>query len=146
MAGIRWHAIAPPHGTHAIARAPCHAMARTRWHARLDPPSAFSLGIIQSMSDVPSFKAPTISMAHSSARFPVRRIYCVGQNYADHAREMGSDPNRQPPFFFSKPADAVVDSGLHLPFPTKTQNLHHEVELVIALGRGGGDVRPADAA
>src|SRR3984957_11502539 len=95
---------------------------------------------------LPSLKTPSLVIADSTERFPVRRIFCVGQNYADHAREMGSDPERQPPFFFTKPADAVVDSGLHLPFPTKTQNLHHEVELVIALGRGGGDVRPADAA
>jgi fumarylpyruvate hydrolase len=85
-------------------------------------------------------------MADSTERFPVRRIFCVGLNYADHAREMGSDPGRQPPFFFTKPGDAVVDSGLCLPFPTKTQNLHHEVELVIALGRGGVDVRPEEAA
>jgi fumarylpyruvate hydrolase len=63
------------------------------------------------MSDVPNLQVPTISIAHSNARFPVRRIFCVGQNYADHAREMGSDPNRQPPFFFTKPADAVVASG-----------------------------------
>jgi fumarylpyruvate hydrolase len=94
---------------------------------------------------LPSLKTPSLVIADSTERFPVRRIFCVGQNYADHAREMGSDPERQPPFFFTKPADAVVDSGLHLPFPTKTQNLHHEVELVIALGRGGVDVRPADA-
>lgn len=96
------------------------------------------------MSDLPNLQVPTISIAQSGARFPVRRIFCVGQNYADHAREMGSDPNRQPPFFFSKPADAVVASGLHLPFPTKTDNLHHEVELVIALGQGGVDVKLAD--
>lgn len=97
------------------------------------------------MSDVPNLQVPTISIAHSNARFPVRRIFCVGQNYADHAREMGSDPNRQPPFFFTKPADAVVASGLSLSFPTRTANLHHEVELVVALGRGGVAVKPADA-
>src|SRR3981189_3415328 len=97
------------------------------------------------MKDVPKFEVPTIAIAHSNARFPVRRIFCVGQNYADHAREMGSDPNRQPPFFFGKPADAVVPSGLHLPFPSSTANLHHEVELVIALGKGGVDVKPSDA-
>jgi fumarylpyruvate hydrolase len=97
------------------------------------------------MNDIPNLKVPTICIAHSATLFPVRRIFCVGQNYADHAREMGSDPNRQPPFFFSKPADAVVPSGLHLPFPTRTANLHHEVELVIALGRGGVDVKPLDA-
>jgi fumarylpyruvate hydrolase len=97
------------------------------------------------MSDVPNLQVPTISIAHSNARFPVRRIFCVGQNYADHAREMGSDPNRQPPFFFTKPADAVVASGLSLPFPTRTANLHHEVELVVALGRGGVAVKPVAA-
>ena len=69
------------------------------------------LGIIKPlMNDVPKLEVPTIAIAHSNARFPVRRIFCVGQNYADHAREMGSDPDRQPPFFFSKPADAVVPS------------------------------------
>lgn len=96
------------------------------------------------MSELPKLQVPTLSIAQSNARFPVRRIFCVGQNYADHAREMGSDPNCQPPFFFSKPADAVVASGLRLPFPTKTGDLHHEVELVIALGKGGVDVNPAD--
>jgi fumarylpyruvate hydrolase len=97
------------------------------------------------MSDIPNLQVPTISIARSNARFPVRRIFCVGQNYADHAREMGSDPSRQPPFFFTKPADAVVASGLSLPFPTRTANLHHEVELVVALGRGGVAVKPVDA-
>ena len=113
---------------------------------RIGPLAAFLLGIIKlTMSDVPNLQVPTISIAHSNARFPVRRIFCVGQNYAEHAREMGSDPNRQPPFFFTKPADAVVASGLSLSFPTRTANLHHEVELVVALGRGGVAVKPADA-
>ncbi len=89
---------------------------------------------------LPSLTVPTIAIAGSSARFPVRRIYCVGQNYADHAREMGNDPDRQPPFFFSKPADAVVASGTELPFPPLTQDLHHEVELVLALGAGGRNI------
>jgi fumarylpyruvate hydrolase len=97
------------------------------------------------MNDIPNLKIPTLSIARSDQRFPVRRIFCVGQNYADHAREMGSDPQRQLPFFFTKPADAVVDSGLRLPFPTMTHDLHHEVELVVALGQGGVDVKPADA-
>src|SRR5277367_5686580 len=97
------------------------------------------------MTDVPSLAVPTIAIARSTARFPVRRIYCVGQNYADHAREMGSDPERQPPFFFGKPADAVVASGTELRFPSRTLNLHHEVELVVALGTGGVDIRPVDA-
>src|ERR1700754_4119839 len=67
---------------------------------------------------------------------PVRRIFCVGRNYAAHAREMGHDPDREPPFFFTKPADAVVPSGTW-PFPTRTADLHHEVELVVALGEDG---------
>jgi fumarylpyruvate hydrolase len=97
------------------------------------------------MNNIPNLKIPTLGIARSNERFPVRRIFCVGQNYADHAREMGFDPQRQRPFFFTKPADAVVDSGLSLPFPTMTHDLHHEVELVVALGRGGVDVKPADA-
>jgi fumarylpyruvate hydrolase len=97
------------------------------------------------MIDIPQVAAPSIAIAGSRQRFPIRRIFCVGQNYADHAREMGSDPGRQPPFFFTKPADAVVDSGLRLPFPPRTTDLHHEVEMVIALGAGGSDV-PALAA
>jgi 2-keto-4-pentenoate hydratase/2-oxohepta-3-ene-1,7-dioic acid hydratase in catechol pathway len=79
------------------------------------------------------------------ALFPVRRIYCVGRNYAAHAREMGSDPTREPPFFFCKPADAVVPvlAGriVDLPYPLATSNLHYEVELVVAIGRGGGTFR-----
>jgi fumarylpyruvate hydrolase len=97
------------------------------------------------MNDVPVLQVPMIAIAQSDARFPVRRIFCVGQNYADHAREMGADPDRQPPFFFSKPADAVLASGQRVPFPTRTANLQHEVELVVALGGGGGGVAPAAA-
>ena len=94
---------------------------------------------------LPQLQIPTIAITGSDARFPVRRIFCVGQNYAAHAREMGSDPDRPAPFFFSKPADAVVETGRRLPFPSKTAELHHEVELVIALGAGGADVKPVDA-
>ena len=72
--------------------------------------------------------------------FPVARVYCVGRNYAEHAIEMGHDPDREPPFFFVKPADAVVPPG-RLPFPTGTEELHHEIELVVALGEGGRDTR-----
>ena len=61
----------------------------------------------------------------SDERFPVHRIYCVGRNYADHAREMGGNPEREPPFFFDKPADAVVGNGANVPYPPRTQNLHH---------------------
>jgi fumarylpyruvate hydrolase len=90
--------------------------------------------------NIPTVSAPSVAIHDSDARFPVRRIFCVGQNYAEHAREMGGDPERQQPFFFSKPADAVVPSGATIPFPGRTEDLHHEVELVIALAGGGADV------
>jgi fumarylpyruvate hydrolase len=77
--------------------------------------------------------------------FPVRRIYCVGRNYAAHAREMGADPDREDPFFFMKPADAIVPTGSTMPYPVKTKDLHHEIEMVVALGKGGRDV-PVDKA
>ncbi|MEN2787890.1 fumarylacetoacetate hydrolase family protein [Sphingomonas qilianensis] len=98
------------------------------------------------MMRLPEISTPSIAIADSDARFPVRRIYCVGQNYADHAREMGGDPGREEPFFFSKPADAVVASGRTLAFPRGTANLHYEAELVIALGAGGSDIAVGDAA
>ncbi|MCO5121867.1 MAG: fumarylacetoacetate hydrolase family protein [Burkholderiaceae bacterium] len=83
-------------------------------------------------------------------RFPVRRVYCVGRNYAAHAREMGFDPDRDPPFFFCKPADAVVSvpegSVASIPYPPKTANYHHEVELVVAIGREGANIPVASAA
>jgi fumarylpyruvate hydrolase len=94
--------------------------------------------------DVPAVTPPTIAIAGEAARFPVRRIFCVGRNYAEHAREMGHDPDAEPPFFFTKPADAAVPGGT-LPFPSRTRDLHHEVELVVALGRGGADIDRADA-
>jgi fumarylpyruvate hydrolase len=77
--------------------------------------------------------------------FPVRRIFCVGRNYAAHAREMGHDPDREPPFFFTKPADAILTGGADMPYPTATKDLHHEVELVVAIGTGGADI-PVDQA
>src|ERR687893_712020 len=81
----------------------------------------------------------TVPVAGTEAVFPVARVYCVGRNYAEHAVEMGHDPDREPPFFFMKPADAVVQAGT-LPFPTQTQDLHHEIELVVALAEGGRDI------
>jgi fumarylpyruvate hydrolase len=81
----------------------------------------------------------TVAVAGTDAVFPVARVFCVGRNYAEHAIEMGHDPDREPPFFFMKPADAVVPPG-GLPFPTQTQDLHHEVELVVALGEGGREI------
>ncbi len=80
-----------------------------------------------------------IAVEGTAAVFPVARVFCVGRNYAEHAIEMGHDPDREPPFFFMKPADAVVPPG-PLPFPVQTQELHHEVELVVALGKGGRGV------
>ena len=76
----------------------------------------------------------------SSKLFPVRRIYCIARNYADHAREMGSDPEREAPFFFTKPANAILPGNSVMPYPPATQNLHHEVELVVALKSGGRDI------
>ncbi|MFK0300599.1 fumarylacetoacetate hydrolase family protein [Brevundimonas sp. NPDC090276] len=88
---------------------------------------------------------PTAEIAGDARRFPIRRIFCVGKNYADHAREMGGDPTREPPFFFSKPADAVVAGTAEIAMPSRTANLHHEIELVVALGQGGADIAPEDA-
>lgn len=85
-----------------------------------------------------------IPVVGSDALFPVRRVYCVGRNYAEHAAEMGAD-RREPPFFFSKPADALVPGGGDVPYPPATANLQHEVELVVALQRGGADIAVADA-
>lgn len=88
---------------------------------------------------------PSVAVAGTEARFPVRRIFCVGRNYAAHAREMGKDPNREPPFFFSKPADALVDDGAIVPYPPETENLHYEAEMVVAMGRGGINIDEAAA-
>jgi fumarylpyruvate hydrolase len=96
------------------------------------------------MPKVPQLQPPTIAISGSQQQFPVRRIYCVGRNYAEHAREMGGDPQRELPFFFSKPADAVVGSG-RLPFPPRTAQLHHEVELVVALHGRAANLTVADA-
>ncbi len=78
--------------------------------------------------------------------FPVRRVFCVGRNYAEHVREMGGDPARgEPPFFFTKPADALVTDGADMPYPVQTHDLHHEMELVVAIGTAGRDIAVADA-
>ncbi len=90
-----------------------------------------------------------IPVSGSQARFPVHRIYCVGRNYVEHAKEMGFT-GREPPFFFMKPADAVVfvpeGATGEMPYPPATADLHHEIELVVAIGKGGRDIRAADAA
>ena len=95
------------------------------------------------MSDlvIPAPPLPTVPTS-TGGRFPVRRVFCVGRNYAAHAREMGHDPDREPPFFFTKPADAVVVDGADTPYPSLTARLEHEVELVVAIGAGGRDIAP----
>ena len=86
----------------------------------------------------------TLPIVGTDQVFPIRRVYCVGRNYAEHAIEMGHDPNREPPFFFQKNPDNVVTDGT-FPYPPKTSDVHHEIELVVALGKGGANI-PADKA
>jgi fumarylpyruvate hydrolase len=90
-------------------------------------------------------QAPVLPVIGAERALAVRRILCVGQNYAAHTREMGGDPDRAPPFFFAKPADAIVPGGGAIPYPPRTADLHHEVELVVAIGRGGANIVAADA-
>jgi fumarylpyruvate hydrolase len=94
---------------------------------------------------IPAPPVPSVPIAGTEQRFPVHRIYCVGRNYAEHAKEMGHAVERVQPTFFMKPADAVWTHGAPLPYPSATANLHHEVELVVALGAGGRDLDPARA-
>ena len=98
---------------------------------------------MESVVAVPA--TPVVPVLGKPAVFPVRRIYCVGRNYADHAREMGMDPDREPPFFFGKPQDVVVPGGGDICYPPATANLHYEVELVVALSTGGRDIPAAEA-
>jgi fumarylpyruvate hydrolase len=93
---------------------------------------------------------PTLAVVETGARFPLRRVFCVGRNYAEHAREMGHDPDREPPFFFTKPAEAAFDApeggGVAIPYPPATADLHFEIELSVAIGRGGVAISEEDAA
>lgn len=100
----------------------------------------------------PVFPPPAVvavPIAGNDLSFPVHRIYCVGRNYAAHAREMGADPAREPPFFFCKPADAIVNVAPGtvgaFPYPSETKNCHYEIELVVAIGKGGRDIAVAQA-
>jgi fumarylpyruvate hydrolase len=99
----------------------------------------------------PPHQIAALHIAGSDERFPVRRVYCVGRNYAGHAREMDSDPDREPPFFFCKPGDAAAVVSVapgavaELPYPPQTSNYHYECELVVAIGDGGSDISVADA-
>lgn len=83
---------------------------------------------------------PSLAVEGMDNRFPVHRIYCVGRNYADHAIEMGHNPDEEPPFFFMKPADTLVPEGQHFDYPSLTEDLQHEVEMVVALARGGANI------
>ena len=94
---------------------------------------------------IPPVPQASVEVVGTDDRFPVHRIYCVARNYAKHAREMGMDPDREPPFFFAKPADALVANGTPVPYPPRTANLHHELELVVAIGTGGRDIPLANA-
>ncbi len=94
---------------------------------------------------IPLGEPPSVAVFNSDSRFPVHRIYCVGRNYAEHAREMGADPVREAPFFFCKPNDAVAPNDVAISYPSVTQNFHHEVELVVALQAGGVNIKPEAA-
>ena len=88
---------------------------------------------------------PVVPIAGTAQSFPVHRIYCVGRNYAEHAREMGFEPEREAPFFFTKPADAIVADGATIAYALATKNLHHEIELVAAIGKAGSNISRAAA-
>ncbi|CAN0025768.1 unnamed protein product, partial [Ectocarpus sp. 13 AM-2016] len=97
---------------------------------------------------VPRVAPPSLAVVGSDQKFPVRRVYCVGSNYRRHALEMGGNPDKDPPFFFTKPPDAAVDvsaAGAVVHYPPETEDLQHEVEMVVAIGKGGRGIPPRDA-
>lgn len=117
------------------------AQQRSRAYNRAIPAEVIPMSFVFDPPAVPSL--PVIG---SDARFPVHRIYCIGRNYADHAKEMGAQAvSRANPVFFMKPADAIVTGGGDIPYPPATQELHHEVEMVVALAKGGRDIDAARA-
>ena len=95
--------------------------------------------------NLPTAQAPTLAKTSDGRDFPVRRVFCVGRNYAAHAREMGRDPDREPPFYFAKWAETVVPSGSKVTYPPKTANYHYEAELVVAIGVGGRNISTESA-
>lgn len=95
---------------------------------------------------IPAPATPSLPIIGSDQRFPIRRVFCIGRNYAEHAREMGASVDKAAPMFFCKPADAVVSDGADVPYPSATSDLHHEVEMVVALGAGGRDIEVEQAA
>jgi fumarylpyruvate hydrolase len=94
---------------------------------------------------IPPVAVASLAVAGDTRRFPIRRVFCVGRNYSEHAREMGHDPDREPPFFFAKPADAVVPAEGKIAYPPLTSDLHHEIELVVAISKDGVNIAPEDA-
>ena len=94
---------------------------------------------------VPTWPRPSLAVEGADARFPVRRIYCVGRNYAEHAIEMGGDPRREPPFFFQKNPESLIPDGGRFPMPPRSQDVHHEIELVVALAEGGASIKAGQA-
>ena len=94
---------------------------------------------------IPAPAVVSLDVEGSSARFPVNRIFCVGRNYAEHAREMGHDPNKEAPFFFMKPSTAIVTDGGDFPYPSLSKDVHHEMEMVVAIGKGGSNISSAKA-
>jgi len=94
---------------------------------------------------IPAPPVPSLAVRGDERRFPVHRIYCVGRNYAAHAIEMGHDPDREPPFFFQKNPDTLIPSGSEFPYPDKSEDVHYELELVVALKSGGRDISVDDA-
>ena len=98
---------------------------------------------------IPAWELPSVPVAGTNQRFPVRHIFCVGRNYAEHAKEMGGDATKEPPFFFTKAADAIVPvvppAVGRVGYPMATKNFHHELELVVAIGKSGANVAAADA-
>ena len=97
------------------------------------------------MGFVVSLEQPSVAVAGTDDRFPVRRIYCIGRNYLDHIRETAGADEREPPFFFQKPADAILPNGAEFPYPPQSENTHHEIELVVAIGKGGANIAPENA-
>jgi fumarylpyruvate hydrolase len=124
----------------------CRAAARAIWRRppiklRIEGPAVEEtrLGYV-----IPPTQLACLPIRDSADLFPVHRIFCVGRNYAEHARELGHDPDREPPFFFTKPADALITDG-RFPYPSQSQNVHHELELVVALAKGGFEIAPERA-
>jgi len=95
---------------------------------------------------IPAPTVPSLPIVGSDHRFPIRRVFCIGRNYADHAVEMGATVDKDAPMFFCKPADGVVSDGADVPYPSATGSLHHEVEMVVALAHGGSNIAPDQAA